>query len=147
MPSQPSSGLLSYGRARSGAPLASPRPDKYLAFDADMGGFNNILMNFEIMVVLAALTGRTLVLPPPRPFYLLGAAPRLLTDFFDRQALARFIEVLGAEGLRQCLGWPLEAAGSKAFHGISAESVTTRVGTPCRTPVCIRLTQQLAGMS
>ena len=35
------------------------------------GGWNNIRMEFEIMVVLAAATGRTLVMPPDYPIYLL----------------------------------------------------------------------------
>jgi hypothetical protein len=73
------------------------RPRKYLAFEIDLGGFNNILMHFEIMVVLASLTGRTLVLPPRTPFYLLGSAPRSLLDFFDRHALQGHIDVVKAD--------------------------------------------------
>ena len=36
---------------------------RYLSFEPDKGGWNNIRMEFEIMVVLAAATGRTLILP------------------------------------------------------------------------------------
>lgn len=52
-----------------------------------MGGWNNIRMEFEIMVVLAAATGRTLVLPPDNPMYLLHRDPdnkhRGLQQFFQ----------------------------------------------------------------
>jgi hypothetical protein len=46
--------------------------DHYLTFEPDLGGWNNIRMSMEIVFVLAAVTGRTLVLPPNAPFYLLG---------------------------------------------------------------------------
>ncbi len=69
-------------------PPVPANPSRYLAFNADFGGFNNILMQFEIMVVLAWLTRRTLILPPPRPFYLLGEEPYTLEDFFDLASLA-----------------------------------------------------------
>jgi hypothetical protein len=46
------------------------RPQKFLAFQVDFGGWNNILMQFEIMVILACITGRTLVLPPANPVLL-----------------------------------------------------------------------------
>lgn len=44
---------------------------RYLSFEPDLGGWNNIRMEFEIMFVFAAATGRTLILPPDTPFYLL----------------------------------------------------------------------------
>jgi hypothetical protein len=52
------------------------KPQKFLAFQVDFGGWNNILMQFEIMVVMACITGRTLVLPPATRLYLLGDEPR-----------------------------------------------------------------------
>jgi hypothetical protein len=45
---------------------------RYLTFEPDPGGWNNIRMSMEIIFVIAATTGRTLVLPPKAPFYLLG---------------------------------------------------------------------------
>ena len=48
------------------------QPQRYLSFEPDRGGWNNIRMEFEIMFVLAAATGRTLVMPPDNPIYLLN---------------------------------------------------------------------------
>ena len=43
----------------------------YITFEPDKGAWNNIRMSMECMFVLAIATGRTLVLPPPKPLYLL----------------------------------------------------------------------------
>ncbi|KAL3775210.1 hypothetical protein HJC23_010698 [Cyclotella cryptica] len=60
---------------------------RYLSFEPDCGGWNNIRMEFEIMIVFAAVTGRTLILPPDYPVYLLqkdtGSRHRGLQDFFQ----------------------------------------------------------------
>ena len=60
---------------------------RYLSFEPDLGGWNNIRMEFEIMVVFAATTGRTLILPPDYPVYLLHldsqSRHRGLQDFFQ----------------------------------------------------------------
>lgn len=59
---------------------------KFLTFTPDRGGWNNVRMSLEIMVVVAAVTGRTLVLPPKEPLYLLhhdhGNRYRGFGDFF-----------------------------------------------------------------
>ena len=57
----------------------------YLSFQPDRGGWNNIRMSMEILFVMAAATGRTLVLPPKIPLYLLGhgkEGARSFGDFF-----------------------------------------------------------------
>jgi len=45
--------------------------DRYLTFEYDQGGWNNIRMGMEVFVVLAHAMGRTLVLPPQQNLYLL----------------------------------------------------------------------------
>jgi len=50
--------------------------DKYLLFTADGGGLNNIRMGWEMTGLVAQYTGRTLVLPPPAPIYLLDWGDR-----------------------------------------------------------------------
>lgn len=83
---------------------------RYLAFEADLGGFNNILMQLEIMVVLAWLTRRTLILPPAKPFYLLGDVPRSLLDFFDLEAMRNHVDAITAEEFAP------ECSTHEAFH-------------------------------
>eukprot|EP00985_Skeletonema_marinoi_P029710 scaffold28772_cov69-Skeletonema_marinoi.AAC.1 len=44
---------------------------KYLTFDQDGGGFNNIRTSMETMIVMAHAMSRTLVMPPSQQMYLL----------------------------------------------------------------------------
>jgi hypothetical protein len=59
------------GDSRHVSPLKHPQQTQYLTFEADHGGFNNIRMAFETTLALAVAMGRTLVLPPEQPMYLL----------------------------------------------------------------------------
>lgn len=70
-------------------PFAPPKngeiKEYFLTFEPDRGGWNNIRMSMEILFVMAAATGRTLVLPPRLPLYLLGhgkEGARGFGDFF-----------------------------------------------------------------
>ena len=89
---------------------------KFLAFQTDFAGWNNILMQFEIMVVMAWITGRTLVLPPARRFHLLGEEPRLLEDFLDLNALRRHLPVLTAAEFVEYSKLGHETAADEEFH-------------------------------
>ena len=75
---------------------------RYLTFEPDPGGWNNIRMSMEIIFSLAATTGRTLVLPPKAPFYLLGTGPehaRSFGSFYDisKDSFQKEVEVITME--------------------------------------------------
>ena len=75
---------------------ASTKP-LFLSFEPDPGGWNNVRMSFENMVVLAAATGRTLILPPKKPFYLLGMGKegaRTFGSFLSLPTLQKRISVI-----------------------------------------------------
>ena len=101
--------------------FASPfqTPDNYyLTFEPDPGGWNNIRMSMEIFFVIAAATGRTLVLPPKSPFYLLGHGKkhvRSFGDFFplNHPALQNRVKVITMEEFFEREG--------KALLGLSEE--------------------------
>lgn len=62
---------------------ASSDEESFMTFEPDAGGWNNIRMSLEIIIVLAAATGRTLVLPPKTPLYLMGDNKHSFDQFFD----------------------------------------------------------------
>ena len=57
--------------------------DKYLTFEYDAGGWNNVRMGMECLLVVAHATGRTLVIPPQQHLYLLGQTHK---DKEDKEA-------------------------------------------------------------
>lgn len=74
--------------------------EKYVTFEYDQGGWNNVRMGMECIVVAAHAMGRTLALPPPQHLYLLGKAHKDkhdkeehdemgFEDFFDVDLLKR----------------------------------------------------------
>jgi len=92
------------------SPFDAHADNKYISFAPDRGGWNNVRMSMEIIFVIAAATGRTLVLPPKEPLYLLqndaAARHRGFADFFPihtaefqkRVKVISFVEFLEREG-------------------------------------------------
>jgi hypothetical protein len=96
-------------------PLYPERPGegpKYLTFEPDEGGFNNVRMSMEVLIVFAFISGRTLVMPDEYPMYLLGekgeAPGQLISQNSSRHrctcGLAREYTHM------RCLGYPLTAS-------------------------------------
>jgi hypothetical protein len=80
---------------------AKTTPGLYLTFENDEGGFNNLRMAFEYFVMLAAYTGRTLVLPVHCGIYLLDNDSRQKStsdwgDFYDLTDMNRLVPVISA---------------------------------------------------
>eukprot|EP00308_Calcidiscus_leptoporus_P011964 CAMPEP_0119377096 /NCGR_PEP_ID=MMETSP1334-20130426/43193_1 /TAXON_ID=127549 /ORGANISM="Calcidiscus leptoporus, Strain RCC1130" /LENGTH=694 /DNA_ID=CAMNT_0007395887 /DNA_START=232 /DNA_END=2316 /DNA_ORIENTATION=- len=104
----------------------SAHSEHYLTFDVDCGGFNNIRMAFEYAVLLAFLTRRTLVLPPPQPWYLIDFGPfaRMVPTadsarhstydiFFDMRALSAAVPFITTDEFLRREGKLLQRLGGK----------------------------------
>ena len=80
---------------------------KYLTFEVDTGGFNNIRMAFEAVVIYAVITGRVLVFPPATGWYLINFGPMQLGSaegqkstydiFFDTTDLCSLIKCMSSK--------------------------------------------------
>ena len=84
---------------------------KYLTFEPDVGGWNNIRMQMEIVLVLAITTGRTLVLPPEQHMYLMLAGKEnqkshSFADFFDFAVIGERVKVVSMETFLEQEGLP-----------------------------------------
>jgi hypothetical protein len=83
-------------------PYSSPEGSneiKYVTFEPDVGGWNNIRMQMELVLVFAAATGRTLVLPPDQPMYLLDKGKKnqkhhSFADFFPFEYIKKRVPVI-----------------------------------------------------
>lgn len=70
------------------SPFYDPAVTRYLTFEPDGGGWNNIRMSMETVLAMAVATGRTLVLPPSQRMYLLGTVAFSFADFFPLHKIA-----------------------------------------------------------
>ena len=94
-PSDPSE-MIYWNDIPSDSKYISPfyNEEKYITFEPDAGGFNNIRMAYETIFVLAHATGRTLVLPPEKQMYLLSKGGSkhkkdfTFNDFFHLDSIA-----------------------------------------------------------
>jgi len=80
------------------SPHHANHEDRYITYEYDQGGWNNVRMSMECLIVLAHATGRTVVVPPQQNLYLLGSkhkdpedkkphAQMGFEDFFDLDLL------------------------------------------------------------
>jgi hypothetical protein len=68
-------------------------PNKYMTFEPDQGGWNNIRMSMETVLAMAHAMGRILVLPPEQRMYLLGGNKDRrhfsFQDFYPMEQIAK----------------------------------------------------------
>ncbi len=67
--------------------------DKFIIFNYDGGGFNNIRISFEVIIIMAKLLNRVLVIPPKKEFYLLNGQSTCIFDFYSRKNLSNYINI------------------------------------------------------
>ena len=111
--------------------------DRYLTFAYDDGGWNNVRMGVECIIVLAHAMGRTLVVPPQQVLYLIAATHKDkedhsahnvmgFTDFFDLGLLKshkgfhlmEMPDFLAKEGVSGGLNGQLPPKNSTAVSGM-----------------------------
>ena len=113
-----------------------PVNDKYVIFKTDCGGFNNIRMVFEYAVVLAWVTRRTLVLPPPAGWYLIDYGPQTrmkrnsgeekvtkYSEFFDMEHLKAAVPIMTTA---EMIAAEAERAGELPAHLVTADMKSSR---------------------
>jgi hypothetical protein len=74
----------------------------FFSSSSDVGGWNNIRMQMELVLVFAYATGRTFVMPPDQPMYLLNQGKghqkaHGFIDFFPFDYIKKRIEVISME--------------------------------------------------
>lgn len=60
-----------------------PDKEKFITFEYDEGGWNNIRLALETVIIFALILNRTLVIPPELNMYLLNAKKSKLKDYID----------------------------------------------------------------
>jgi len=107
---------------------------RYLTFEPDIGGFNNMRISFEVVVILAALSGRTVVLPPEQIMYLLHPKKgdkrngRKYTDYYnltDNIDLMRHVPIISAEDFVQLEGGEDGLISLKGYNETWAKHIRT----------------------
>jgi len=105
-----------------GQPKPEPEDTKYVLFDTDCGGFNNIRMGFEYMVMMAYAMNRTLVFPPPHGWYLIDWGPRKRMKSADTSGLSDYPDYFVNEHMQM------------AVPTISTADFLARQGTNLKVP-------------
>ncbi len=96
--------ILSLSPITTTGPRMKPT-HQFIVFQIDCGGLNNIRMQFETLTVLSWLSGRTLVLPPPTTWYLLGNKQIEPGDIFDLDCWGSHIPILTYDEWIEYLGY------------------------------------------
>ena len=107
--------------------------ERYVVFQPDGGGWNNIRMAAETAMVFALASGRTLVLPPDMQFYLLnknGDAKRDTSSFETYFDLRKISELVTIITMPQFL---------KEFEQLSDKNILPKKETP-QVSLCARST-------
>lgn len=67
----------------------SSHKERFITFEYDCGGWNNVRLQIELLVSFAHLYNRTLVLPKPKKLYLLGKDGDVMSfdSFFDSSVI------------------------------------------------------------
>jgi hypothetical protein len=130
-------------------------PVKYVTFEADQGGWNNIRMQMETVLVFAAATGRTLVLPPDQGMYLLDKGKghqnaHHFSDFFPFERIKKdgvvnvisMEEYLAKEAItgqlrvtEKSFGTVYNGAGVKSMYPLNATTKGMEPGTVILPPI------------
>eukprot|EP01038_Epipyxis_sp_PR26KG_P012435 gene12435-16679_t len=109
---------------------------KYVTFEPDVGGWNNIRMQMELVLVLAYATGRILVLPPDQPMYLLNAGKghqkaHSFADFFPFDYINKRLPVIEMDEFmrREAITGQLHYNHDKSMVAYPPKNKTTFIGT------------------
>ena len=78
-------------------PPVKSEPETFLTFVPDVGGFNNVRLALENVLVVARATSRTLVLPPPQTWYKLGDKIHALEEFLPDLLTSQRVSVITAQ--------------------------------------------------
>ena len=114
-------------------------PPKYVTFEPDNGGWNNIRMSMETVLVFAYATNRIIVMPPKKAFYLVGKeGSKSYDDFFhfDDPEFKKHITIISMEDyLRKEGGGGRRIPRASALL-ISRMQMQTQMQTQTQTQTC-----------
>jgi hypothetical protein len=111
---------------------ASVSDRRYVVFQPDLGGWNNIRMSLEVTIVFALVTGRILVLPPRSVLYLLNKNKKWednktgVEDYidFNRITIGRGVELMSMTDFLQEAAVPGRLLKEYPFaKGTTAEEI------------------------
>ena len=130
---------------------------KYVVFEPDWGGWNNIRMSAEAVMIFAHATGRTLVMPPNMVFYLLDKGKdnkSTFHKFFDFRKVKEgmniitmedFIENVAKKGLLK-ISYPNNIDNKDKLYDYIEQACYIRQWTPTKFFVGFNISSQYEGV-